>query len=126
MRAVYGDKKDVEVVVAYEPLNVSLLRGGKEQIVLNGEGLLHMEHFRTKEAVEQEKSGWSLPEAPEEGLDVDDEQVVMQMNPRSWFEGAGEDGWWEETFGSWTDSKPKGSCVTKHTGGVTSRLSTLC
>ncbi|EMD31533.1 glycoside hydrolase family 31 protein [Gelatoporia subvermispora B] len=108
VRAVYGHNNNIEVVVAYEPLKVSLLRNGQEQIVLNGDGLLHMEHFRTKEAVDQEKSGWALPEAPEEGLDLEDAQVVMQMNPRSWFEGVGDDGWWEETFGTWTDSKPKG------------------
>ncbi|KAI0944115.1 hypothetical protein AcV7_002026 [Taiwanofungus camphoratus] len=105
VRAVYGNKKDIEVVVAFEPFKVTLLRNGREQVVLNGQGLLHMEHFRTKEAVEQSK----LPaDAQVDGLGPDDSQVVMQVNPRAWFEGETEDGWWEETFSSWTDSKPKG------------------
>ncbi|KAH9944606.1 alpha-glucosidase [Amylocystis lapponica] len=97
VRAVYGPKQDFEVVVTFEPLKVVLLRNGKEQVALNGEGLLHMEHFRTKESIEQTP--------PAEG---DDEQVVMQVNPRAWFEGETEDGFWEEKFGSWTDAKPKG------------------
>ena len=112
IRAVYGEKKDIEVVVAFEPLRVSLLRGGKEQIVLNGQGLLHMEHFRNKvEAAtateEPEPEGVESPEgveAPEA-----EEQVALEVpNPRAWFEGQEEDAFWEETFGSWTDSKPKG------------------
>jgi mannosyl-oligosaccharide alpha-1,3-glucosidase len=100
IRAVYGEKKDIQVVVAYEPLHISLLRNGKEQIVLNGQGLLHMEHFRQKEV---------------EGDSTDDEaQVVIKTEKaksgksNAWFEGDTEDAFWEETFSSWTDSKPKG------------------
>ncbi len=48
VRAVYGTKKDISVVVEFNPLKITLLRGGKEEIVLNGDGLLHMEHFRNK------------------------------------------------------------------------------
>ncbi|PPR00069.1 hypothetical protein CVT24_008971 [Panaeolus cyanescens] len=102
IRAVYGDKKDIQVIVAYNPLRISLVRNGKEQVVLNDNGLLHMEHFRTKQE----------PPAIAEGTEEtpsDDSQVVMQVeNPRAWFEGDKEDALWEETFGSWTDSKPKG------------------
>ncbi|KAF7290112.1 Glycoside hydrolase family 31 protein [Mycena chlorophos] len=102
IRAKYGNGN--EVVVAFEPLKVSLLRGGKEQVVLNGNGLLHMEHFRTKTPA---ATGTEEPEpAAEEGS----EQVVLETpaNPRAWFEGDKEDDWWEERFSSWTDSKPKG------------------
>ncbi|KAJ6491629.1 glycoside hydrolase family 31 protein [Mycena vitilis] len=99
IRAKYGNN---EVVVAFQPLKISLLRGGKEQIVLNGQGLLHMEHFRTK-AVEETKTEEAEP-VPEE----DAEQVVMKVNPRAWFEGDKEDDWWEEKFSTWTDTKPKG------------------
>ena len=101
IRATYGEKKDITVVVEFNPLKVSMLRAGKEEIVLNGKGLLHMEHFRTKEEPKAEK-------IPEEGLDEDDAQQVMDMNPaNTWFEGE-PDGWWEEKFSTWTDSKPKG------------------
>ncbi|GLB37956.1 putative glycosyl hydrolase 31 family protein [Lyophyllum shimeji] len=107
IRAVYGKKKELELVVTYEPLRVALLRNGKEQVVLNGQGLLHMEHFRTKTpAVTQTEEP-----APKEGEEVvaDEAQAVMKAeNPRAWFEGDKEDDYWEETFGSWTDSKPKG------------------
>ncbi|TCD66261.1 hypothetical protein EIP91_001590 [Steccherinum ochraceum] len=105
-RAVYGAKKDVEVVVSFEPLKVTTFRNGKEQVVLNGRGLLHLEHFRTKEPAVAE-----IPESevPEEGLDVEDAQKVLKAaKPTAWFEGEEEDAYWEETFSSWTDSKPKG------------------
>ncbi|KAJ7350775.1 glycoside hydrolase family 31 protein [Mycena albidolilacea] len=109
IRAKYGNN---EVVVAFEPLTVSLLRGGKPQVVLNGRGLLHMEHFRNKK-VEETKTEEAAP-APEEGAEDAAEQVVLQaeaepeVNPRAWFEGETEDDWWEERFSTWTDSKPKG------------------
>lgn len=97
MKAVYGDKKErVEVLVQFHPLVVRMLRNGKEQVVLNGKGLLHMEHFRKK----QEKM--------EEIIEGDEAQKVVQVDPKAWFEGEIEDGLWEETFKSWTDSKPKG------------------
>ncbi|KAL0072619.1 glucosidase II [Marasmius tenuissimus] len=114
-RAVYGTKKEIEVVVQYEPLKVSLLRNGKEQVVLNGQGLLHMEHFRVKEEpkVEEKKDEEAKPEG-EIALDAGSEQAPIQVeetkpvNPRAWFEGDSEDAYWDESFSSWTDSKPKG------------------
>ncbi|KAL5483105.1 ROT2 [Sanghuangporus weigelae] len=102
VRAAYGVN---EVVVQLSPLKISLLRGGKEEIVLNGDGLLHMEHFRSKEG----KKIVETPQSPE-GEDDGQQQEVLQTpheNPAAWFEGE-EDGWWEETWKSWTDSKPKG------------------
>ncbi|KAF5375520.1 hypothetical protein D9615_009169 [Tricholomella constricta] len=109
IRAVYGQKKENEVVVTFEPLRVALLRNGKEQVVLNGQGLLHMEHFRTKtpEVTHTEEA------APKEGEEVadDEAQVVIKAkapNPGAWFEGDNEDDYWEEKFSTWTDSKPKG------------------
>ena len=106
VRAKYGKKKEIEVVLSFQPLKAILYRRGKEQVVLNGQGLLHMEHFRTKTP--------DLPKAenevPQEGLDAEDTQMVMQANnPRAWFEGDTEDAYWEESFSTWTDSKPKGT-----------------
>lgn len=111
-----GSKKDeVEVVVEFNPLKVTLYRKGKEQVVLNGLGLLHMEHFRVKHVPKPE-------EVPEAGVDSEGDQIVMQVqpegNPRAWFEGETEDGYWEETFRSWTDSKPKGKCLYAETCNV--------
>ncbi|KAF9012644.1 alpha-glucosidase [Cyathus striatus] len=97
IRATYGEKKDVEVVVSFEPLRVSLLKSGKEQVVLNGQGLLHMEHFRNKTIEETKTERHNL-------LKV----VIKKENPRAWFEGEEEDAYWDESFSSWTDTKPKG------------------
>ena len=100
VKVVYGAKKEqVEVTVEFEPLVVRMKRNGKEQVVLNGQGLLHMEHFKKKaEQVE------AVPAA--EGEET---QKVVQLPPNSWFEGDSEDGWWEETWKTWTDRKPKGT-----------------
>ena len=104
-RVVYGTKQVTEVVVAFDPLTVSLFHDGKVQVVLNSQGLLHMEHFRVKDPPEDSKP----PDVPEGGLDGnDDAQTVMKVNPGAWFEGDTQDAWWEESFLTWTDSKPKG------------------
>ncbi|KAF8637558.1 hypothetical protein AX17_002744 [Amanita inopinata Kibby_2008] len=118
IRATFGEKGEYEVVVEYEPLRVSLLRSGKEQVVLNGQGLLHMEHFRTRQVEAHQTEEAPLPEAGEaveaagEPVAVEgDAQAVVQappVNPRAWFEGDTEDDWWEESFSTWTDTKPKG------------------
>ena len=98
-RAKFGNVLEHEIVVDFKPLRVVLNKNGKEQVVVNGRGLLHMEHFRNK-TVEEPKV-----EAAEEGAET---QAVFSVNPNAWFEGDSEDAHWEETFGSWTDSKPKG------------------
>jgi len=98
LRATYGDN---EVVVQYEPLQITLNRNGKQQVVVNGKGLLHMEHFRKKpEPVAAESA---------EATEGETQAVLSEtVNPRAWFEGESEDALWEESFSSWTDSKPKG------------------
>ncbi|KDR75547.1 hypothetical protein GALMADRAFT_97215 [Galerina marginata CBS 339.88] len=107
-RAVYGEKKDIEVVVEHQPLRITLLRKGKEQIVINGQGLLHMEHFRTK--IEAPTTTEEPAAVEGEGAENEGQsQTVLKVeNPLAWFEGEEEDDLWEETFSSWTDSKPKG------------------
>jgi alpha 1,3-glucosidase len=98
-RAIIGPKLGHEIVVEFKPLRVVLNKNGKEQVVVNGRGLLHMEHYRDK-TVEEPKV-----ESSEEGAET---QEVLKANPNAWFEGDSDDAYWEETFGSWTDSKPKG------------------
>jgi len=98
-RAKFGKKLEHEVVVDFKPLRVVLYKNGREQVVVNGRGLLHMEHYRNK-PVEEPKV-----EAAEEGAEA---QEVLTVNPNAWFEGDSEDAYWEESFSSWTDSKPKG------------------
>ncbi|KZO90577.1 glycoside hydrolase family 31 protein [Calocera viscosa TUFC12733] len=98
------DGEKVELQIEYSPLRISMWQGGKETITLNGRGLLHMEHFRLKED----------PPAPTvEAAAEGDEQTVLEApapaeRPSAWFEGADEDGYWSESFGGHTDSKPKG------------------
>jgi alpha 1,3-glucosidase len=96
--AKFGNKQEHEIVVDIEPLRVVLNKSGKEQVVVNGRGLLHMEHYRNK-TVEGPKV------EAEGGVET---QEVLWVNPNAWFEGESEDAYWEETFSSWTDSKQKG------------------
>ncbi|CUA67040.1 alpha 1,3-glucosidase [Rhizoctonia solani] len=99
---IEGTWDEVLLRVTYEPLLIELIRDGRVEMSVNGRGLLHMEHFRNK------------PESkPEETVteDVEGEQKVIKApEPKinAWFEGDTEDSYWEETFNSWTDSKPKG------------------
>jgi mannosyl-oligosaccharide alpha-1,3-glucosidase len=101
-KAVYGENKDIQVTVDFNPFKVTLFRGGHEQVVLNGLGLLHMEHFRIKE-----ETPAAITEETVEGGEASS-QTAFQVNTRAWFEGETEDDWWEEKFSTWTDTKPKG------------------
>lgn len=104
-KEVKGSFNGVEIRVQYQPLRISLWRDGREEVVLNGKALFHMEHFRVKEEKKE-------PEPAAEGA----EQVVLQAPVKStaWFEGEDEDGWWSETFSTWTDNKPKGTCMSAY------------
>jgi len=101
LRATYGDN---QLLVEFKPLRVVLLRKGKEEVVINGRGLLHMEHFRKKP---ETPAAEETPAQEGEGEQVPLEVVTTQDNINAWFEGE-PDGLWEESFGQWTDSKPKG------------------
>lgn len=106
---IKGVFNGVEVRLQYEPLKITLLRDGREEIVLNGDSLLHMEHFREKPA--QAKVA-PRSEEPTDGAEGGDQVPLQPPEPvklSAWFEGDEEDGLWEETFKSWTDSKPKGA-----------------
>ncbi|KAG8982456.1 hypothetical protein FRB93_008113 [Tulasnella sp. JGI-2019a] len=97
-----------EIVVMYDPFKVVLRRGGKDEVVLNGDGLLHMEHFREKPVEVKVES----EAAPSEVVEGAEEQIAIQppkpIKTSAWFEGEEDDGYWEEVWKSWTDSKPKG------------------
>lgn len=107
-KATVGDS---EIQVSFSPLRISMLRGGKEQVVLNGKGLLHMEHFRIKPnppPAEESTEG----EAQTEGEQAQKVMEAPKTKPNAWFEGEDEDAYWEEQFGQWSDSKPKGYTFT--------------
>ncbi|KAG1770546.1 hypothetical protein EV702DRAFT_1202312 [Suillus placidus] len=74
-KAVYGPKKDMKLVVDFNPLKITLFRHDSKPVEhIEGEG-----------------------------------QSVLQVNPAAaWFEGDAQDAFWDETFSTWTDTKPKG------------------
>lgn len=99
MKAVNA-KSGVELRIHFEPLRISMLRNGKEEVIINGKGLLHMEHFRLQD---------EDPTPPVEGQAQGDAQTVLEppVNSRAWFEGEKAPAW-EESFGGNTDTKPRG------------------
>ncbi|KAG8935147.1 hypothetical protein FRC02_008498 [Tulasnella sp. 418] len=104
---IRGLYNGVEVRVSYAPFKVSLYQEGREEIVLNGEGFFHVEHFRQKEGPAPATESQTV-----EGAEATEQAVIQEAKPTirasAWFEGEEEDGYWEESFLSWTDSKPKG------------------
>jgi alpha 1,3-glucosidase len=92
----------VELVIDFSPLKITLRRDGSEEVILNGRGLFHMEHFR-------EKLG-SRPAVGSGPNGVD--QQILQNSPNDWFEGPFQTDDWEETWLTWTDSRPKGNVAT--------------
>lgn len=113
-RVQYGKRKEMELKISHDSLKIMYLRNGKEEIVLNDAGLLHMEHFRIKQEVTDEAKNETEASAFEETSTEDAAQKVLEVNPRAWFEGEDEDGWWSEQFRTWTDSKPKGIALDCH------------
>lgn len=111
IRAQFGQQKELELRVYYDPLRIVLLRNGKEEMVFNGGGLLHMEHFRVKEELPEaeNKTSEDSDQAVEGQSEDTPTQQVLQVNPRAWFEGDDQDTWWSEQFRTWKDSKPKGA-----------------
>lgn len=93
----------VELRISYSPLQITLLRDGREEVVLNGRGLLHMEHHREK----------NLLPPQEEGDQAVIEDADPKVNANAWFEGETEESYWEEKFNTWTDTKPKGAYISR-------------
>lgn len=106
--------------VQHNPLQVSLYRvredgnNGEPEVVLNGRGLLHMEHFRPHPSAESS----AFTPLEEQADEEQGAQTVLgggkQEIDRTWFEGP-KDEWekdmWEEKWKTWTDTKPKGACA---------------
>ncbi|TIC73206.1 glycoside hydrolase family 31 protein [Wallemia mellicola] len=82
----------MELKVYHNPLNVQLknAQSGEILVDINGESLLHMEHFRHKDAEDT------------------DNNSAFTWHSEQPFEDPNTDGLWEESFNNKPDSKPKG------------------
>lgn len=110
----------LKLILTHAPLRLAFLRDGVEQVVLNDEALLHMEHFRAKPAV------FPTPKEEPSAADEGDEaaavpQLVLQKKRALLAAGHNEThaeflasfeeedaGEWEETWAGKPDSKPRG------------------
>ena len=88
----YGPENGYKAIIRHSPLAVDFVRDDQVQIRLNGNGMMNMEHWRSK--IEKEKK--------------DGEEEKEQPEEESKEKGEDESTWWEESFGGNTDSKPKG------------------
>ena len=98
----YGPSSKFEATIKLSPFSIDFKRDGSSQIKFNDQGLLNVEHWRPKiEKPEPEKEGQSIEEnkAEEDKVEETKEEELK---------GEDESTWWDETFGSNTDTKPRG------------------
>lgn len=94
----YGPEGKFEAVIKYSPFGIEFKRDGRTEIVFNERGLMNMEHWRPKiEKVEPEKK------EGENATEGEQAQPPAEQKPSE-----DESTWWDETFGSNTDTKPRG------------------
>lgn len=124
----YSSSEDtLTLSISHSPLLIALYRSSSPdpsvpEVVINGRGLLHMEHFRLKPGSDETSSTEQLEAATDEERA---QSVVQSEVDRSWFEGdkrEWEKDLWEERFKSWTDSKPKGQSTGLPCDGTESSL----
>lgn len=104
----YGQNKELELDIVHSPLQITMKRDGKAQVVFNERSLFHVEHYRSQEKKKDTVEG-SEEVKQEEG----EEQKVFQKGDeidRSWFETDDKD-MFKETWRKWTDTKPKGELL---------------
>ncbi|OQD72786.1 hypothetical protein PENDEC_c019G03067 [Penicillium decumbens] len=75
---LYGPSDRFQAIIRHAPFSVEFQRDGETHVQINHQGLLNVEHWRSKVEGKEGESG-------------EDEST-----------------WWEETFGGNTDSKPRG------------------
>lgn len=96
-----------ELRIEHSPVKLTFLRNGQEHVILNGKGLLNMEHFRVKTPAKAEAT---QVEGEEAMLVQEADSTVVQPLDVDFpgFLPTNEDGMWEETFSGKVDTKPKG------------------
>lgn len=94
----YGPKGTLQVELQHSPLRITFKQHNKPVMVMNERSLFHMEHFRAKPAVVAAVSEGT------EGAQV----PLNKRHDTTWFEGEPDHELFEESFGKWRDSKPKG------------------
>lgn len=93
----YGPSSKFEATIKLSPFSIDFKRDGSTQIKLNDQGLLNMEHWRPK--IEK-----PVPEKQEGESTEENKAEELKEEPK----GEDESTWWDESFGSNTDTKPRG------------------
>ena len=96
-RIRYGSRVDQEIIVHHYPFKIEFLREDKVEMILNERNLLNVEHWRPKKIKKEQQE--------EKEGEAGDEQILKLDGDNDDEE---EEGMWEESFNSKTDSKPRG------------------
>ncbi len=97
----YGPSSKFEATIKLSPFSIDFKRDGNSQIKFNDQGLLNMEHWRPK--IEKPE-----PEKKEGEQTEENKAEETKEEPKEEPKGEDESTWWDETFGSNTDTKPRG------------------
>ncbi|KAK3327601.1 glycoside hydrolase family 31 protein [Cercophora scortea] len=103
----YGPTSNFEAIIKLAPFGVEFKRDGKTQIKFNDRGLLNMEHWRPKiePPPEPEKKEGEAEQTEEEKKEAEKKEEERKANEPK---GEDESTWWDESFGTNTDTKPRG------------------
>ncbi len=98
----YGPSSKFEAIIKLSPFSIDFKRDGNSQIKFNDQGLLNVEHWRPK--IEKPEPEKKEGESIEENKAEEPKEEPKEEGPK----GEDESTWWDETFGSNTDTKPRG------------------
>lgn len=114
VEVTFGPQGRNTASIHLNPLKVVFSANGKDQVVLNERGLLHMEHFRAKDANTPAEEESATDDAATNALVFQKRKLLADAGhsaalSEAWsgFEQP-DNGEWEESWASRTDTKPKG------------------
>ncbi|PWN26815.1 alpha-glucosidase II precursor [Jaminaea rosea] len=117
---VHFGNEGASLEIVHRPFKATFLREGREQIVLNDRGLLHMEHFRAKKAKQEDKNDEASEDDAAAAIDAPSQLVLSRRSnltsaghpphlATAWADFEQTDpGEWEESWAGRQDTKPKG------------------
>ncbi|KAK0615927.1 glycosyl hydrolases family 31-domain-containing protein [Bombardia bombarda] len=102
----YGPSSAFEAAIKFAPFGIEFKRDGKTQIRFNDRGLLNMEHWRPKiEQPEPEKQEGEGEASEDEKKEEEPKEAEKKVEAPK---GEDQSTWWDESFGTNTDTKPRG------------------
>ena len=99
----YGPNDGWKAVIQLSPFRVDFFKDGKKHITLNDRSFMNIEHWRPKNEDIEDQERQEHPTS--DGGTVPKEYQTSEVNREVSYD---ESTWWDESFGSHTDTKPRG------------------